>query len=108
MSQWGISQVKVGSDGLVNAVRIHRIVQVHDSNQAYGTDAGGAMFAHEIAALINRPDNVWVLEPQEPDLFRKTEGVYVVVGISGEEHLESRDARGMPTKTLMNLPKINE
>ena len=102
MSTYGISKINwATSHAFVNKVLVHRASK--DQNGQIGWDFGETMIFHEVATLIDRGDQVYVLIPDGPGCFKHTDKIRIKPH-QQQEHLESIDEVGNPTSSLYDLP----
>ncbi len=100
MSTYGISMVKLdAAAGEVAEAKVHRFSKNDDGS--IGLDAGRALAYHEVASLIVRGDTVFVIVPDGPGSYRRTDKVRVKPG--QHEYLESFGDDGAATAALMAL-----
>ena len=105
MSHYGISMVHINSESEVEEVKIHRILRGKPGDAPFGYDEGGAMSRHDVASLIMAGNSVWVLAGDGPGNFKPTDRIHKKPGGGQIEYIESCDADGNRTTSLIDLPK---
>lgn len=98
MNYYGISKVNWdASRSYIAQVLLHKRTQ-----ESGGLDNGTTTLFHNVATLIDRGDQVYVLIPDGPGQYKYGDKVRIKPH-QQQEHLESIDEAGNPTSSLYDL-----